>query len=130
MPGNRLHRRDDVGHVGVFRLAKRRRHADVDRVEFGHDAEVGRRRQASGRAQCLHVGRRHIGDVRLATLDGGDFARVDVDAGAGETAAGKLDREGQPDVAQTDNAHAGLTLVDPLKKTFFADAHECASLSK
>jgi hypothetical protein len=42
----------------------------------------------------------------------------------------KLHRQGQPDVAQADDAHAGLTLADPLEKTFFADAHECASLSK
>ena len=32
--GDRLDRRDDVGHVGVLGLAQRRRHADVDRVEL------------------------------------------------------------------------------------------------
>ena len=31
--GDHLDRRDDVGQVGVLRLAQRRRHADVDRVE-------------------------------------------------------------------------------------------------
>ena len=45
--GDRFDRRDDVGHVRVLRLAQRRRHADVDRVEL-----AGRRRSRSSRRAC------------------------------------------------------------------------------
>ena len=46
-----LDRRDDVGHVRVLRLAQRRRHADVDRVEILDDGEV-RRRVEQALAAC------------------------------------------------------------------------------
>ena len=55
--GDRLHRRDDVGHVGVLRLAQGSRHADVDRVELAHAREVRGRTQLALRDERRRGGR-------------------------------------------------------------------------
>ncbi len=99
--------RRDVRHVGIFRLPQRRRHADVDRVEPGHGAEIGGRAQASRRHELGDFRRLDVGNVGRAAIDRIDLARVEVDAGGVEAGARELDGERQADIAEADDADAG-----------------------
>jgi len=55
----------------------------------------------------LHIGGRHVGDVRHAVADRLDLAGVEVDPGGVEAGFGEFYRERQADVAQADHAGAG-----------------------
>ena len=113
---DRLDRRHDERHVGIFRLAQRRRDADVDRVERGSDGEIGRRLKLAVAYQSRNFGRRHIGDIGSALLYRFDLARIEIDAGRGETATGELDRQRQSDVPEADHADAGAARLNPIEQ--------------
>ena len=95
---------DDVGQVGIPGLAKGRRYTDVDRVDSGKLREVG----GGGERQPVNHGaevlRLHVRNVGVAPRDGLRPFRVDIKADGRQAGPGKLDREGQTDVAETDHA--------------------------
>ena len=109
---NRLHCGDDVGHVGVLRLAKRCRDADIDGVELFDDTKVRRRIQLARLVQRLDVGCGDIRNIRTAFLDGCYFARVQIDAGCMESGLSKFHRQRQADVSQSDDARPGTAGLD------------------
>ena len=81
--GDRLDRRHDERHVGILGLAQRRRHADVDRVELGDDAEVGGRAQPPGRRRASATSAEGTSGMydsprSIAAI----FRGVEIDAGA------------------------------------------------
>ena len=122
--------RHDVRHVGVLRLAQRRRHADVDRVELGDDGEVGRRAQASGRDAAPRRRRSaRRGCTTCPALTAVDLARVEVDAGGVEAGARELDGERQPDVAEADDADAGASRANLMRVSDAACWMTCAQIS-
>ena len=94
----------DVRHVRIFRLAKRRRHADVDGVEFLDDGEVRGRVELAGLSEGADLRRGHVRDVRLPIVDCLDLAAIEIDAGRVEPRLGELHGKGQPDVSQADDA--------------------------
>ena len=111
--GDRLDRRDDVGHVGVLRLAQRRRHADVDRVELADD----RRSRSSHRAcrrRCSALTsasrRRECRSARVDRLR--PSARRGRCRSPGIRPSAELDRERQSDVSQPDDARSGAAVLD------------------
>ena len=98
---------------GILRLAQRRRHADVDRVELGDDVEVGGRVQRAGRRRGARPPRSGTsGMYDVPWLTASTLRCVEIDAGGVEAGAGELDRERQPDVAEADDADARGRLVD------------------
>ena len=109
--------RDDIGQVGILRLAERRRHADVDRVEARNDREVRGRRQPAGGSQLGHRRRRDVGNVRRAAADRGDFSIVEIDPGRREAALRQLDRQRQADIPEADDAYAGLARSQAFQET-------------
>ena len=110
--GNHLDRGDDVGQVRVLRLAERRRHADVDRVERRDDRRVASWRDSRPALRNSATSRRrHVRDVRLAAVDGVDLPGVEVDAGGLEAGARELDGERQADIAEADDADVGGAAV-------------------
>ncbi len=55
-------------------------------------------------------------DVGAAFIEGGDFARVDVEAGHAEALFAEEQGEGEADVAHSDDADAGLARLNALEK--------------
>ena len=106
--GDRLHGLDDVGHVRVLGLAKRRRHADVDDVGVGEALRVGGRDELAVLDHFGQVLGRDVGDVAAAGHQLGDLALVDVEADHAEAGARELHRQRQADVAEADDAQLRL----------------------
>jgi hypothetical protein len=115
MGDNALGGIDDVGDVGVFGLAQRRRHTDGDGVHVGQRGVVGAGAELSAVHQRRDDLRRHILDVALASLQGRNLARVQIDADDGEPLLGKSDGQRQADVAQADDADSRLAAGDALQ---------------
>ena len=90
--------RDDVGHVGVFGLAQRRRHADVDRVDTVASwlkSVVADSRPASRSARTSRVG--HVRDVgRPSAIDGAIFAASRSNPMASKPLRANSTRSGRP----------------------------------
>ena len=62
------------------------------------------------RWNSIDVARRHVRNVRLAAVDGGDLSAVQIDADRGKPGAGEFDRQRQADVAQSDHADARVAI--------------------
>ena len=116
MRGHLLHRGDDVRQVGIASLAQRCRHADVDGVDAAESREVRRRRKQAGIDRGLHLGRRHVADVRFAALDGGGPFRVDIEADRRHAGAGERDDQRQADVTETDHARTHVSRGNALQQ--------------
>ena len=101
--------RHHVRKVRVLRLAQRRRHADVDGVERLHHGEVGRGAQSLVAYECGHLVPGHVGNVRLAAIDGVDLPAVEIDADRLEARASQLHGERQADIPEADDSRAGTT---------------------
>src|SRR5690606_4459795 len=93
-------------------LAKRCRHADVDRIELGDGGEVGRRIELAGPVKREDVARPDVWDVGPAFADRLDLAVIEIDARRVEPGFCELDREGETDVTETDHAGAGRACLD------------------
>src|SRR5262249_47482948 len=108
---------DDERQVRVLRLAQRRRHADVDRVEGLDDAEVGRRREPTGLHLLGDLRIRHVDDVGAPATDRVDLLRVDIDADRMEPRPRELERQRQPDIPEPDDPTPSLAptnLIDEI----------------
>ena len=110
--GNRLDRRDDVGHVRVLRLAERSRHADVDGVQLLDDGKVRRRIELAAAGQRLDVGGRDVRNIGPPFGDRLDFPAVEVDTRRPEPGLGQLDGKRQSDIAQSNDARACASSFD------------------
>ncbi len=106
--GNRVNGHDDVRHVRIFGLAERRRDADIDRVHVGQLAHIGRGAQPAGLDAAGDLVRFDVGDVALTRVDGVGLGLIDVETGDVEPRLRKFHGERQPDVSETDDAHACL----------------------
>jgi hypothetical protein len=110
--------RNDVGKVGVFRLAQRRRDADADGIGLGEDREVFRGRQPARVDQLAHAFARHIRDVGHAPSNTLYPALIQIHRRHGEAGVSKLDGKRQADVAETNDAHSRLARTKALDQTF------------
>ncbi len=113
-----LHRRRDEGHVGVARLAQRRRNADVDHVHLGELREVRRRREAPRIALDVERFGGHVTDIGTTGVERLDLGQVDVEAGHPEARLSELDRQGQSDITQTDHTDMRIPCVDAAAQIF------------
>ena len=121
--------RHDVAHVGVFGLAQRRGHANIDGVEIADHGKVGGGIEAAVFHQLRDVAAGDILNIRLALHQAVNPRLLQVDAGDVESRLGKLHREGQPDITESHDAHMrgfGLDLFfECLKRahSFFRNLH-------
>ena len=101
----------DVAEIGFVIFVQRRGDADDDGVHLRDLRIVG------GGGKALRLGRldffrRDAVDVGTALGEGIDLARVDVEAGDGKLLFAEQQSQRQSDVAQADDADAGLALLD------------------
>ncbi len=101
-----------------------RRHADEDGVAFTQPAEVGGCIEATGLDEALHLLAAHRRDVAAASQQLDRLGRVDVEADHAEAGPGHRRRQGQADVAQTDDAHRRLAVVEELAEGFEPGLHD------
>src|SRR5262249_33542766 len=109
-----IHGQDDIGEIRVAGLAKRRRHADVDRVHVVQLRHVVGRGQLLGLDGRGKLGARDVADVALALVDGVDLVEVDVEPGNLEPGLREFNRQRQADVPKTNDADLRLLLLNLL----------------
>ncbi len=108
-----LHRLHDVGDIGILGLGEGSRHADVDHIGLGQRSVVEGGLELA-RVQCrLHLLRGDVLEVGSALVDGPDLFLVQLEAGDPEPRLGKLERQGQPHVAETDDTDLRMAGIDP-----------------
>ena len=106
--------RDHERDVGVLGLGERRRHADVDHVAAARARRNRWWRAACPRRDCLRdLGGGHVLDVGAALARAArTFSASTSKPVTREARLRELDRERQPDVAESDHADARLAGVD------------------
>ena len=114
--GNLFARGGHEADVGLAHLVQRRRHADNNGVDFLEFIEIAGRPEPSGLDIVADNAGGDVLDVALAGIEFFDFSGVDVEAQHLEFAGTELAHQGQPDVAQPDNAYLCLTTLDFLNK--------------
>ncbi len=109
-----LGRVHDVAHVGLALRGQRRRHADDQCVGLGESAEIGGGLETPLRRRRGRDARRRGAGCSCGRRERLDLGDVDVEAEDAEALLGERQRQGQPDVAEADDAdHRGL-VVEPL----------------
>jgi hypothetical protein len=114
--GNLLDGGDDEGQIGIFGLAQGRGNTDIDGVDVGERAEIGRGAQAAGAERPGHLRRGHVGNVRLTVVDHLDLVRLHIDAGGRESGIGELDEQWQADIPQADHGGVRSTGAQPIEQ--------------
>jgi len=113
----RLGGRVDEGHIRVFGLAQRRRHADQDGVHLAQGGVLSRGAQpAFPDERGQHPGG-HVGDVALPCVELVDLLHLGVDAQHPVAGPPELDGQRQADVTHADHADPRRAIVDPLQKS-------------
>jgi len=107
---------DDVGDVGVLRLAQRGRDADDDGVAAGEDGLVGRGRQQAAAHDVLQDGRVDVADVGLAAVHLPDPVLRHVEAMDGVAGEGELGGERKPHISEADDGDLRLPRSDPFEQ--------------
>jgi hypothetical protein len=102
---------DDIGEVGVLRLAQRRGDADVDRIGLRQRGKIGCDPQKPGRQRVPDRLGGNIADVRLPRAEGPDFRAVHVDADHRNAGPGVFHGERQPHVPQADHGRREILLL-------------------
>ena len=114
--GDFLAGRHDKAHIRIFGLPQGSRHADVDRVEFGHNAEIRGGAELAGFHQSGNVGLRNILNIGIAGVDTLDLGFNQVDAGHRKTGLREFDGQGKSHIAEPYNTHARSLIRDLLRK--------------
>ena len=104
--GRGLGPRQHGPEVRVAMVVEGCRQADDDRLAVAQTLGTGRRAEVAARGDGRQGGARDVLDVRAALGDGDRLARVDVDPQDVIASFREGDREGQPDVAESDDADA------------------------
>ena len=110
---NHLCRRKDVGDIRILRLPQWGRDTDDDHLLLGQGAEVGGGGQPASGGQFGHSLGWHVWNVGLPPSDRLDLARIDLKTGRLKPALPKLDHEGQPHIAQSNDSNPCLPRGDP-----------------